>query len=536
MTPSTPHLANATIAPDAAAAAADPEPLHAFEQAEYFRQLKAAVLAKRPVLGEILERHGREPLHHYALNFSRPALTPPRPERQVELITIIEDETTKRLGPAVGASVARQLRQHYSVSTADHHGPMVHPFFLSSNLLAAVPLVEAPDPDHENVIVLACANVSLENSSFPRGVVMTSLASGRPVMQRLPFFSTHIRPSLICRLKGYTRDDLRKARSQLQSKQDTGSLTKDEVRWVGRLLEELYDQPDVLSAETYSDQVTKTNFRLWQRYFPEDVAAPNLVYLELETIVTRLLLEHHLRQNTTIHRMLFDPRTQGAMEHFEGILGAFSRDEQLGTYLFWGVPEGAKHRLRLWRDGNRLVSTDGRYSIALTPDALETALNAKELVPSILLDFTLLACYYGLQCNGGFSQVNYLTLMKEAYCRLAAEIGDDASLTAAVAVETKVLCGDITVAFLTGSDDSLVPATGLDLLRFGQADAWARFVENTKTVTLEAALNPMFPDFYKIIYPEAERDPKLAALNAEDVTRLTELDRLLKPCATIPYA
>lgn len=59
-------------------------------------------------------------------------------------------------------SVVNALSRNYAVSTAEHHGPMGHPFFFQSTLLRAITQSE------RLVINFATSHVSLGNSSYPR--------------------------------------------------------------------------------------------------------------------------------------------------------------------------------------------------------------------------------------------------------------------------------------------------------------------------------------------------------------------------------
>lgn len=63
-------------------------------------------------------------------------------------------------------SVVRSLTKNYCISTADHHGPLGHPFFFQSAILRG--LVRPDEP----IVNLCTSHVSLGNSSYPRGLVV----------------------------------------------------------------------------------------------------------------------------------------------------------------------------------------------------------------------------------------------------------------------------------------------------------------------------------------------------------------------------
>jgi hypothetical protein len=494
-----------------------------------FIEMKEAVYSKRPVLKRIMEKYGSVSLYDYSKTYYEHTNLPKESLRS-ELINTVKNSIERVLGKAVADSAANQLAHYYHVSTADHHGPLCHPFFLTSNYLASIIPGEGTKENLKNVIALGCATVSLENSSFPRGILFNGKLSKD--VQKLPFFSTHIRPSMVSHLKSYGREEIQKVWNLLQSKKKLGEVTAEEEVFLKQLLDAIYLQEEVLSLLSFSEQVTKTNFNLWKKYF-DGKAAPNLIYLELEKIVTELFLAHHINKDTIINRLVFNEATRALLSKFEGLSGAFDRANKYGTFLFWGVPEGARYRLQLWNEGNMLVSPDGAYKVELTPFAVSEALRKKEIVPSLLLDFLILTCYYGLKCQGGFSQVNYLTEIRDAYVSVAKQLGKDEEAKVAENAITDEMCGDFLVAFARRPEGGLVPATGVDWLMRGQKDAWDIFVEQCKTLTLEETLNTQMPEFYKILYGENSMNEKFNGITAEIVTENTGLKNKIKPCIQI---
>jgi hypothetical protein len=496
-------------------------------------RLKEAVLSKRPILRQILADHGDLPLREYAQRYHMVASPAVGADRRSECIQVITAETQRQLGHDVAASVERQLSHHYYLSTADHLGPLVHPFFLSLNLLRAADYVESRNPNHANVISLACGSISLENSSFPRGVLFHSQATPEAIMQRFPFLSSHIRPSLVNYVPSYTEADMAKVDDLISTKVRSNEITDDEAQRLRAFLADYYLDPHVLASHNFSSQLTKSNWALWKQYFPATAAVPNLVSLELETVVNQLL-KHHLSKPTFIHQLLFNPSWAEHLNRFEGIQGAFNRTSKYGTELFWAVPPNSKHRVQLWRQGTALCTDDGSYRVELNPDALARALAANELIPSLLVSYILLACYYGLELLGGFSQTTYLTDMKAAYLTIARDVADDESLAVAEPVKTDKLGGEFVLAYLETANGDLVPATGLDLMLHGNATvSWERFLGNASQITLEQTLDPMLPEFYRIIYPDSVRDPDLMAITPEAITAANGSQSVIQPCASL---
>jgi hypothetical protein len=227
-----------------------------------FQNLKDKVLEKRPVLKEIMAKRGDKNLFDYAKEYISVNLNNPIRFRQDELISTFKEEVAKRLGDEVAEGAAKQLENYYFVSTTDHHGPLLHPFFLSGNLVEAAPYFEMDDPLLKYVIVLPCANVSLNNSSYPRGIIFNSCVNGKIQMHRIPFFPANVRLSPVYNFRPYTKEDMDRFRSLLRAEVRDNNLPQEEALKVQKIVDEIYDQPEILACENYSDQITKTNFNL----------------------------------------------------------------------------------------------------------------------------------------------------------------------------------------------------------------------------------------------------------------------------------
>jgi hypothetical protein len=500
-----------------------------------FLTLKEKVLDRRPFLRQIIKKRGKKNLYDYAKEYIEVNLNNPIRKRQDEFINTFKEVVGERLGDRIAKEAAEQFENYYYVSTTDHHGPICHPFFINGNLMAAAPHFEHHDPLLKYVIVLACANISLNNSSYPRGLIFNALKQGRIVEHRVPFFPAKERLCPVYNHRAYTQEDMEKFKQLLGGLVNSGEVPQREADKINEVVDNIFLDPRVLKCGSYSEQITKTNFRLWKEFFgPHAKAAPGLIYLDQEWIVAKLLVKHHLKQDTIINHFLLDARYEPLINHyFEGIMGAFSRNEKYGTYMFWGLPKGAKYRIQLWKEGNFLVSNDGKYKLELTPDNLEKALLDKEIIPGMMLTFVVLSFYYGIKCLGGFSQVDYLTNMKNAYIKMLVDRGNYRSIEVCARAQTKEMCGDMTIAYLGGPSGEMVPATGIDLILYGDLNTWPTLVRESKEIGLEEAINPMMPEFYSIIYNESQRNPALSYITPALIIKHTRLNQKIKACVKI---
>ncbi len=500
-----------------------------------FAELKEAVLVKKPVLKDILQKHGEKSLTAYAQDYFDVNTGPQFAERQEEFLASFVPEVTRLLGSAIAVSAADQLRKYFFASTADHHGPICNPYFLGSNLVTAITGLAQKDPVFKHVIVLSCGSVSVDNDTFPRGLTLTGVTIDGLQTFRLPFFSSHERPALICLLRAYGQVEITKLRKAAKDLTRAGSITEETYYKINTLITEVYDTPENLSLPSYSDQITTTNYQLWEKFFPANVAHPGLIYLELERMVVRLLVDHHLYKDTILHKLFFTEKgSELLVKYFDGIIGAFSSADNSGSYLFWAVPRGDRHRVRLLKKGDVLTSEDGSYTLPLTPDGIARALAAQEIVPGMMLDFIILACYYGLKCLGGFSQVNYLTEYKYAYLKVMAELGIEDELEMAEVFQTKELGEDLTIAYVGGDNGRTALATGLDLALHLESNTFKILTEEANQITLEQAVDPMFPSFYKVVYPDWERKESLLSITPHDITHNTGIEEKIMPCVKLP--
>ena len=440
--------------------------------------MRQVVWSHKPYLKLLVREKGSFSIFDYFQATSEQRLAHNQ-ERQKDCLAVIEAEATAWLGADVARQAVEALRYNYFVSTTDHHEPLSHPFFLGNNLVQSFVEHEA---GRNTMVVLACAGVSLNNSSFPRGLFFHD---EELTTRRLPFFSLKHRRSPVFAMPAYKGEAI----ERLQRTCAPSSALRDILN--------MYRQPEVLTLPSYSAQISRTNHVLWKRIPGQEHT--NLVYLSLEDIASRLIVQHHLWGGSLIQHLLFGPTFHAAFsQHFVDIPGMFSKNHKSGTFLFWGIKNG--ERVMLVHDGAQLRSIDGTYTIALTPDAVGEALVKRTLMPSYGLALLIISFYYGITCGGGFSQINYLTYMKEAYLRLLHDVGAGDEEHAAVdAVDTQVFRGEFVIVSLGAQRGQPVPATALDCILYAHKDSAEVFERMAREMSLADAVDSMMHEFYKIV-------------------------------------
>lgn len=491
-------------------------------------RLTEAVLGQRPILRELMTKHGQKTLAEYASLYTDVNLNPPIQRRQDELIGTIRDDVSERLGAEVGQGVARQLEKYYFVSTSDHHGPIVDTSFSNANLLAAVSHAAHQDPALEYILVLACSSISFRNISFPRGLVFHTVKNGVSDIERLSFFPASARSCPVFNFRAYTTADIEQVKKTIRKNKYNSTIEEKLVL----LLEDVYLDPQALAANTFTDQITLTNKTLWHKFFePHHQPPAELLSVEQESVVTKLLLRYHLDQDTIIQRVLLDDQYEPILkQYFDGIMGGFSTKHHAGSYLFWALPPGSKYRVQLWKQGRQLVTDDGSYTVDLTADALRGALERKEIFPTTLIDFFVLSFYYGLKCLGGFNQINYLTSMKDAYIKMNVDLMNYRSIEVCARAQTREMSDGYLIAYGETPAGTAVPVNGIDMYLYGNEHTWPTVQSVAQTVTINDSLYPAMPEFYRYVYTEEEREEALNAVTPEQVILQRGTAKLLTPC------
>jgi hypothetical protein len=502
-------------------------------------ELKQAIWGRRAILGDIMRKHGGKLLFEYARDFMDVNKAVPLDPFKPELINVAEELITARLGADVGKKAAKQLKKLALVSTADHHAPIDHPFWVNANIISGIPYAANPDPDIFSLIVFSFASVSINNASgYPRGILFHGQNDKDSALIRLPILPDKLKMSVIYGTRAFTREDLQKAEQTLRQRTKDGDIAPERAQAILEILEREFGNEDVLGAPDLSTQITKINYRLWPQLFHarrgdalKTQDFPQLIYLDIETLVSELFLRRHLTENTLLHRLLFDIKYRTlAVERFDGIPGGFSSTKDWGTFLFWALDD-KMHRVRLELEGNRLVSkTRPELSVDLTPEAIALALREKRIFPGMLLCYLTISLYYGMKCLGGFCQVHDLTMAKEMWGKYLRDVGEPAQeAEALVPIQTKELGGDgMVLSYMRTPHGDLVPATGIDMILDDTDTRFANYVELSKHVRLSEIMDPMLPEMYTVLYPFPDRDPRLSTITPEQILNDTGLgERLL---------
>lgn len=388
--------------------------------------------------------------------------------RKHELHTVLDRLSEKVLQKSY--PLTSDLLNTGITSTADHHGVLTHPFFLSANYARAQCLKDTYT--QHTLTTLSCAGISLSNNSFPRGYLYTD-ETGTEI--HMPFLSLkHKNMPVYCApkidKKSITRELDKIHLAQLPPLQKKHIIT---------FLKQLQNDTHLDTLADFDEQATYINY-LFFKHIP-GFADIDLFYISQESVVRELLLGYHITGDTVISQLLYNTEFHTLFKkHFNGLVGAFDTDKHTGTELFWGIQNHT--RIGLCIENGFLVSQNKTVSIALTPEALRNALQEKSLMPSMALTFIVLSFYYGVICGGGYSQVDYLGNLQNAWHGMLHDVSASVHVDIS-SIPTGIYFGDL--AFLKHRNTYFMK--GLDL-----------FFLNTNFISTET-LNQDFTSFYSIL-------------------------------------
>lgn len=464
-------------------------------------EAKELVFKKKPVLAQIYKKFGHQTWLEYAREnfptaFSQRSISSDHQviyQKQTSQLAAIFRKVLSPLlsSEKVNRAVSSFLSTRF-VSTSDHHGLLCHPFFINNALLRSHPDIYAHQfkqpPNELALISLTCGAVSLANTSYPRGIFFHN----QDLEQiRVPFISLRDRHKPVYGYPAIGVDVFLKEIERI----NTLNLPKSAKKKYHALLNKIVKNNTVWQMKLYSDQLTIMSDMLWDSIF--GFSRATLVYLEIETLVRQLLLDIHLTENTLFYKILFNESYRNAyLKHYSGVTGAHDNNSQ-GSHFFWYIDERKKIRCQLWVVGDTLSTGDNRVNIPLTPKAIGEYLERYEIIPSMALCYSMLSFYYGIVLGGGFSQVQYLAQMKQAYNRVL-KTCNEPNIFDQQDIRTDIFTGEY-VNVGVSNDLSVTPASLIDIYLYGGDDANDVINRQFQTMSIRDSLDLMMPEFVQIV-------------------------------------
>lgn len=476
---------------------------------KYMRQ----VFDDAPGLENLVDKYGDMTLRAYT-GLIKKEYSDTRKENMPDpvIVQAVRDYAAGLIGEEETEACIRVMNKTGIIHTAGHHAVNYFPMMVQGNILCdyLVSLCTA----EETVPFFTCTSLKMDNSFFPRGILLYDTFDGYEC--RIPVFPHSMRNVMVSHAPCYTDELLRKTEKKIRKQKECGHISARSEETLYRVINEVYEAPSVLDAKRYGTQITLANRIMSQGYFRD--RRSRHVFLELEEVSRRVICHDLADEDSILNRFLGNrARLSGLHEHLEGVPGCWSGSKG-GTFLFWGIDQrGHSYRLFPGTDpGNRsgLSVLSGRdtegvlHTFETDPQRLIEGLEKRELLPGLFMTFFSLAIARNSVPAGGVYQGNYLKRMcrgvKKAW-ENTPEDTDDAARDWLAGLDKKrfpYLCGPL---FLTSSYNGHIhPAGSIELL--ADPVSFAE-LENALDITFRKAHQLGLYCLYLDAVPAGQREP-----------------------------
>uniref|UniRef100_A0AAU2VKU4 Uncharacterized protein n=1 Tax=Streptomyces sp. NBC_00008 TaxID=2903610 RepID=A0AAU2VKU4_9ACTN len=488
--------------------------------------------AADPAVGRVLGRYGTEPVSRVLSGLARPGEA--GVQSREDLWHIVGDRVTAVYGADRARHVVNELRSHPVLLTANHYGMDT----LADSVQGTVLFALQPHADgtpRRNVVMLGCGSVSLNNLTYPMGLLLYDAPAGTAeVPQRLPIFPNRLRNHAAGRVQPFDTGMVDRARTRLTGMAESGRLSQHGARVARFVLDEIVGDDDTLSAPDYGRQSARVNSALWGSVFPGNMPPAAHVQLQLEDVCAALAVKDLQDPAALLHRLMFTPTVRSTL--LGGLDGAracwrltelrarLRRSSDLGlgdegTAFFWAMTDYGRRVPLVLEErsgGMWLAGVDERgerWEFPFAPEPVAAAVGAGQLVPSLFVCFTVLVFARAVVCVGGHYQARYLPMMRDGV--VAALNEEDATLAGQlVRLPVDRCLAGLQFAVTTGADGLALPAGAVEIAGHGgftQAD-----LDRAPSVTTRDAHLAAFVEYFRSLVPDAPLPGDWAARLAAD--------------------
>ena len=459
-----------------------------------------------PAVDALLSRHEATKLRDYVIQLGQP--TTHGFQSNQDFISEIANYTHETLGSELAEAISEDLHEMPQVLTANHHGIDTFAQSTQSNLLFSMRKRIDSKPA-KTVPVLACGSVPLNNLTYPRGLLIYAgiAASAGGGICKFPLFPDSYKRKLVSVAGPLTAEMLGRSRNRVKKLVEDNKLKRSLESALNTVLDDFASVGQEFPG--YGKQATVINHRFWQRLFRGRACRSELVYIELESIVCRLLERDLFDKSTICHQLMFDPELRARLiENLDGQRGCWqyeklsrrcsdsaaaagfnTTDSAQGTLFFWGIDaKGRKIPLCIREDVNgtgvdlRGIDDSGQlWTIPFTPVDVVRGLRDGRLLPSIFTSYLLISIARGISCIGGYYQADYLPIMQKAAIETLRSNSGETVQTFGSAILRPDLYLSGMQAIGLETDGQLLPAGPLEIIASGglNADQYQRIGEVT---------------------------------------------------------
>jgi hypothetical protein len=506
-------------------------------------QLLTRVCTRSPVIQQAIERYGQHSLVDY-LNRTLSICDNPLQPRD-DLLNVVYHYVAPLLGETVAEKVVRELNVLPAVLTAHHHGVDFQAQSVQTSLIFSLRTVGGKPAS--TVPVFACGNVALNNSTYPRGLLLYHANRGAaefalPV--KLPIFPDQHKRTSVSIAGSYNARMLGRAAQHLKTMAGKEQVSRTLAAAADSILREDYRNEEIMKLENYSQQAVVLNNRVWKRCFQKRNHAPDMVFLELEQITNLLLEIDFNNEDSLVWQVMFNPKIRTRLlNQLDGAKACWDRAKMAqrllananhaipspgncGTIFFWGVCDrGYRIPLLLTCNSGGAISLQGRddrgklWSFPFQPAEIIKSLRAGRLLPSLLTCYSTIGFARGISCCGGYFQAHYLSIMQRGLIKVFNETSGCAEFAERLSqVPSNIYLSGMQAVMRDLDDDLLLPAGPVEMIASGglSPDQLERIRSLTVRDAHLASLTDTLPD----ILPAEDRPDHWCLRLAQASSRL----------------
>lgn len=434
------------------------------------------------VVNRIIRECGDMPLADYL------KMLTPNPAPSYQSRDDFLDAVFRYVSPLLGENIAEQavsdLKAFPVILTSNHLGVEYFAQSLQSSILFSL------RSSAKTVPVFSFGNIPLNNLTYPKGVLLYDISPDKydNMPLKIPVFPDRFKRCIASAASGFDNDMIRKVHKQISTLLNHHEISPAISDTIQEIFQHCYASDNVIGLSDYSRQCAVSNTLIWKRLFSDNTSIPELIYLEIEKIVTDILKYDLSDPKSLISYVLSDSELRRhILEELNGMKGCWNRQtlnqriadrsrhhENCGTMFFWGIDDSGR-RIPFYLDAEckknivlRGVDDSGDERILkFEPNTIIRELDEKRLIPSLFTCFLMLSFARGIVCVGGYFQAEYLpnmqrglviSLQKSGYyeiARLVSSVPSDAYLSGMLAVMRQT------------EDCCLIPASTIEIIAGG---------------------------------------------------------------------
>ena len=241
--------------------------------------------------------------------------------------------------------------------------------------------------------------MKLSSSTWAKGI---SIFSDRDNIRNIPIFPFNPKLQLAFSAPTINQELLSRFRHRFVDIQDPGPIEHA----LDEILRTAYETAYAQNSVRFEDQVTRIGATLSRGLFSQSEDAPVIVYLEIESLLTPLLLRELSDSDSLVSRLLFDKR-------FNKYLAA----ETLSDVIFkMADDQGQLVRVDMTSE-HTLYGTDlkgNEISIPMERQTIVGLIEQRRLIPGVFLTSLLTVFERGLTCFNGVFASLYTPMWQKA--------------------------------------------------------------------------------------------------------------------------